>query len=151
MSLSTASSELLPELVLRNVDVALSEGEIVEKGSFRAVKRMARAGSIDGSRPIRPLLVRVTCQSMAHASQLLAEGGLVLGGRKCAAEVPVASADSSAALGKRAAVESLVCFAVLPSHTHSSSRHGGRIARWRGDCVARFSVMADARRRCGEC
>ena len=112
VGLSTASSELLPELVLRNVDVALSEGEIAEKGSFRAVMRMARAGSIDGSRPIRPLpLVRVTCQSMAHASQLLAEGGLVLGGRKCAAEVPVASADSSAALGKRAAVDvaSLLC------------------------------------------
>jgi hypothetical protein len=93
------------ELVLRDVDVTLSEAEVAAAGDFCAVTRMVRAGSFDGSRPPKPLpLVRATCATTEQRARLLVDG-LYLYGRKCTAEVPVAPATGSAALGKRPTVD----------------------------------------------
>ena len=93
------------ELVLRDVDVTLSEAEVAAAGDFCTVTRMVRAGSIDGSRPPKPLpLVRATCETAEQRARLLVDG-LYLHGRKCTAEVPVAPATGSAALGKRPPVD----------------------------------------------
>ena len=100
------------ELVLRNVDISLSEAAVCAAGGFLSATRMARTGGgggscgtrpdAAGSRPRKLLpLMRVMCASPEHTAQLLADGLDLGGGTRAIAEVPVRPSMGAAARGKR--------------------------------------------------
>jgi hypothetical protein len=154
-----AASPTLPEsceLVLRDVDVEMSEEDVRVAGGFVEVVRMQRTkGAKAEPRPLP--LVRAMCASAAHAERLL-QSGIELGGRWCMAERPQAQAGGAAALGKRlissAAVARLVASDALasaslqPALDGSSGEATAMETPPRGGVAVTICRETDAYRRC---
>ena len=84
-------------LVLRDVPLDLSEGEIIGALGVHCARRFVRTAS----RPPRPLrLVRVECRDGAQRAALLSDGSVVLRGVCCPIETPKCTSQSAAAVGR---------------------------------------------------
>ena len=129
MSCSSSSSSL--SIVLRDVDVTLSEADALRLISSAAdicasgivitgIKRMMRTSR--GATPRLLQLLRVFCSSETQRSKLLNLGGVTLyPGCFCAAEAPLTSDDSPAALGRFNDYDdaSVTSFLASPAFSHA--------------------------------